>query len=189
MNKPLLAAVICLFLSCGVRILPHTNAKINLNKFNSKQVHDTIRRYIAGTEFIEARLPDGSFTGINVHRDNTGGFDSYYYRSGRLKSWVFKIGENRYGKSPLYDDNGDLIKVTDYDEPFTFTIPQLASKFRSAYGILIFNKGTTVSKSSGDSLVYRINVPVDSPSGNKIRRFVVDGTTGKTLSDITSPAL
>jgi len=183
MNKPLLIALVCLLVSCGIP--SHTRSKINIAEFNAKQVHDTVRlSLIHNIELIETRLPDGSFLATSIHPGYVDNWASYYYPSGNLKSSVSTAHGFKHGKSPLYNENGDLVSITDYDTPFKISLNRLSAKFAFGYGLDIFKQGTSIIRSTEETPVYKITIPINTPEGNKARRFIVDGITGKMLSDI-----
>lgn len=170
-----------LFVSCS-RFVYHTNIKLDIKAFDAKQVNDTAQVLTPFKfEAQQIKYKDGSymqttsFPGSNDWR-------AYYYPSGRIRHWVLSACGMDYGSWPVYNENGDFLYSINYDKPFKFGYQALAKKFRREYKINLTTQSWSITRNTtNNTLVYRITVI----SENKARRFVIDGMTGKTLSDET----
>lgn len=183
MNKPLLIALACFLASCGP--LHHVNIKLDLVEFNKFKMNDTARlSRQKDIKSIVVHLSDGGYKETSYREGITLTAYRYFYPSGRLKSYGRTTNGFEFGKSPLYDETGYLVSVTNNDAPFKYTVNRLGAKFAFGSGINIFKEGNTITRSSEDGKpLYRLIFPINSPEINKCRRVIIDGITGKVLSD------
>lgn len=101
-----------------------------------------------------------------------------YYKSGKLKSTVERFPNNFLaGILKKYDQQGTLIKETDYDKPFKFTFDDIL-KFIKKRGIdmkahdFILSRGKINGKLSWD-------ITWEKEDKTGLRRAWIDGVTGK----------
>lgn len=184
MNKLALLPLAVGLVSCGP--LHHVTYKLDAAQLEKMNSGDTVqvshKHNVEGKRF---RLADRSYEEIAV-RDNSNVISYlFFYPSGQLKAYTWAIHGFYFGKSPLYNEKGYLVKITNNDAPFKYSINRLSAKFAFGYGLDIFKEGTNVVKSTDDNNnpVYRLTFPINSPDGNKARRFIIDGSNGKLLSN------
>jgi len=93
-----------------------------------------------------------------------------------------------YGSSYLYDEQGKLIKQTDEDQRYKFSLDDLVNKLLNKYKIDLMKpkEGMVVRRYLNNSLLpeYEIRYPSISDP-NKIRRLVIDGNNGHIILDTT----
>lgn len=137
---------------------------------------------------------------LEMDKDNTYGWygmtlkDSYYrttkiyYPNGNIKKKGLSANTGNFQKGVWYefDEQGNLIKETDYDQPFTFTFEDIL-KFFEKHGIKI-NKGPILQSTSWHNDIFR-----DIQNGHPLWRIEylkkadlvevikIDGITGKVL--------
>lgn len=88
------------------------------------------------------------------------------------------------GIHKFYDENGNLLKETDFDQGFNFTVDNLISKFKKDLKIDLNSEieGLTIGRGIKN---YYIRIP-QSPteySEYKYREILIDGTNGSIMSD------
>lgn len=90
-----------------------------------------------------------------------------------------------------YNENGDLIKVIDNDQPFLFTWQDLVIKMKTEFDIdlmdtnLMYKNNTSSVSRNSQEMKYLIIIPNDfMPHTCPEEKFEIDATTGKLLYHI-----
>ncbi len=155
--------------------------KLNNQNFDNIQVNgeanftlpngDIVRQFEDKGSYIESiSKKETPFETVNVFDKGTGA----------LKA----TGENFYGFSigilKEYDQNGVLIKETNFDEPFKFTIEALAQKIVEELHVNIMMKTTdvTVYRTTNPTPTYQLFYPVIEGNPRWLNILVFDGVTG-----------
>lgn len=132
---------------------------------------DIVRQFEDKGSYIESiSKKETPFETVNVFDKGTGA----------LKA----TGENFYGFSigilKEYDQNGVLIKETNFDEPFKFTIEALAQKIVEELHVNIMMKTTdvTVYRTTNPTPTYQLFYPVIEGNPRWLNILVFDGITG-----------
>ncbi|WP_048512532.1 hypothetical protein [Chryseobacterium sp. FH2] len=98
------------------------------------------------------------------------------------KFYSIKIGIQRY-----YDETGKLIKETDYDKPYKFSIEDLINKMKNEYNIDLLDTKHIISlyryeeKKDLNIPLYEIWYNYDNSNRNNVECYLINGTTGETL--------
>ncbi|KFF24362.1 hypothetical protein IW16_21070 [Chryseobacterium vrystaatense] len=141
---------------------------------------------------------DGCY--LEMDKDNTYGWygmtlkDSYYritkiyYPNGNIKKKGLSANTGNFQKGVWYefDEQGNLIKETDYDKPFTFTFEDIL-KFCEKHRIKI-NKGPILQSTGWHNDIFR-DIQNGKPiwriehlkKTNLVEVIKIDGVTGKVL--------
>ncbi len=123
-------------------------------------------------------------------KDKNTPYKLYKYYSAKTNNLLvsgFLYDDIHLGLWKEYDEDGNLIKETDEDKDFQFTLNDLINKMKLKYNIDILDKKNVRSASRYESdklhkLVYEIQI--NKHSENKrddVERFIFDGTTGKLI--------
>lgn len=95
------------------------------------------------------------------------------------------------GVHKFYDEKGNLIKETDFDRGFNFTINDLLVKVKKELKINLNNdlKGIEISRGMNKKYnipVYNIFIPVKTEDNSypTKRHIIIEGTTGNIISDL-----
>ncbi len=115
------------------------------------------------------------FTIVKVFHENksllTKGEEFYNFRIGTYKE---------------YDEIGNLIKETNYDQDYKFSIADLAKKMKEEYKIDILKRSPwiKVMRDKIDSVViYKIMIYLKENKYSDTKNFNIDGITGKVISE------
>lgn len=106
----------------------------------------------------------------------------YFMNSGNLKISGERFYETEIGIWKYYDETGKLIKQTDWDAAFKFTLEDLGKKMK-AMNVDIFKneKFVSVDKENEDRPLYIVMYPVGPESPYKVYTLTIDGVDGKTI--------
>ncbi|GGX30769.1 hypothetical protein [Aquimarina muelleri] len=113
-----------------------------------------------------------------IRKKKTSYFEIYksFYKSGELKMLVERL-PNRFVKYiKEYDEQGNLIKETDYDKGFDYTWEDLLKLLKKREVDIKDTDNTTIRKDEGEWWVYYVK-------GLYIYNIRIDGKTGKILLD------
>ena len=100
-----------------------------------------------------------------------------YYKNGILKiTGLYFKSSFRKGIWKEYDENGNLIKETDYDKGFNYTWEDLL-KLLKEREIKIIDRNTTIRKDEGRWHVWYVD-------GLHVYNIFIDGKTGEILQDV-----
>lgn len=140
-----------------------------------------------GNSVSQFRMGDTYVEDIKVKGTSFSIKNQYVKSSGAIKSSVeifhgFPIGVIKY-----YDGDGSVIKEVDFDEPFHFSIDDIALKVKNEFNIDIMKDNKNVRVARGPKPPeYEVSFPVDpsldSPYGDK-RVLLIDGNTGAIISN------
>ncbi|SHH06791.1 toxin-antitoxin system YwqK family antitoxin [Chryseobacterium vrystaatense] len=197
MKKYVFILVLAINISCNAQnkplMIPEIDnkfEKFDSVKFNEskKQNPNVLREFLYNGTYIEkdqgtygkgylATSPNSYYTITKI-----------YYPNGNIKSKGISLNTGTFKKGVWYefDEQGNLIKETDYDKPFTFTFEDIL-KFCEKHGIKI-NKGPILQNTGWHNDIFR-----DIQNGHPIWRIEylkkadlvevikIDGVTGKVL--------
>lgn len=158
--------------------------KLNNKSFDEVQVNgeanftlsngDIVRQFEDKNSYIESiTKKETPFETVNVFDKSTGA----------LKA----TGENFYrfpiGILKEYDQSGVLIKETNFDEPFKFTIEALAQKIDQELHLDIMKEtpDVTVYRATNPAPAYQVFYPVIEGNPRWLNVLIYDGVTGSLI--------
>jgi hypothetical protein len=169
---------------------PHME-KFNKAKFDSNKVNgeysfvldDGTRvkqmENISGNEYVEEMTdPKKPFSKVRVYF-----MDSANIKVKGERFYLIPIGEWQY-----YNNNGSLIKETNWDSAYKFTINDLAKKVLKSekIDIMKYQRGVDVLRSDISRPLYIVVFPFGPAKPYDIYSLVVDGITGETVEKTIS---
>lgn len=108
---------------------------------------------------------------------------TFYKKTGFLKAEGMKFLGCNVGIGKVYDEQGSILQIFDWDHPFLFTVSDLARKMKDlGIDIRKANAGISIHRSERPSPIYQVACSINgNPWMSKI--FVVDGINGKIIDD------
>lgn len=106
----------------------------------------------------------------------------FYFKSGNLKAQGEKFYSFPIGKWMFYDESGLLIKETNWDSAYKFTIEDLDKKMRDmGINIMQMKPGVDVHRASVGNPLYIVSYPIDPTNIYDVYELKIDGISGKTV--------
>ncbi len=196
MKKLIYIFLIGLGLLCATKSFAQTinTNKFDIERFESKktynktsllQVNDTLKD---GTTIMQYDADNVYVEQIQKLNSPFILYNNYYKKIGKLKSTSKEFSGCTIGFSDEYNENGKLVKQINFDQNYSFSIYDLAIKLKKEFNINIMQSSqnwTVYRKSFGDPSYYQVIIgPVCKCN---MRVVMIDGKTGKTISDSIVP--
>ncbi len=178
MKLIILVLALLSLISCGAQ---NSQTKKSMNTFDIK----TFKKNKIGSEYnfikddtIDIRQLEWEDEYEEIIKTKNSYFEIYksYYKNGKIKMLVERFPNKFVNFIKEYDENGNLIKETDYDKGFNYTWEDLL-KFLKEREIKIIDRNTTIRKDEGRWHVWYVD-------GLYVYNIFIDGKTGEILQDV-----
>ncbi len=173
--------ILTLMTSCKAKkndLKQKTMKTFDIETFNKNKIQTEYNFITKDSTVIEQYESSGEYREIIKLKNSYFHTFKKYYSNGKLKSTVERFPNNFLaGVMKEYDQQGTLIKETDYDKPFKFTFDDIL-KFIKKRGIdmkahdFILSRGKINGKLSWD-------ITWEKEDKTGLRRAWIDGVTGK----------
>ncbi|WP_145902553.1 hypothetical protein [Flavobacterium covae] len=179
------------FLSCKSQVKSESINNINMetidiekyrkNKTNNGYIFHEDNEKIRQVEsedktFWEERSNEK--TGIRIYKE--------FHKNSKLKSILKSFYSIKFGFKKEYDEQGKLIRETNYDLPYKYTIEDLATKMNNQYQIDIYNIKQIHSINRYEEKKH-LKIPLyevwsyHKTNPLKLTCYIINGTTGETI--------
>ncbi len=200
MKKSIYLLIIILgLLSCKDRKTIHSEkltAKY-LEKFDSKRFNknkkDSTYEYLLNDTIVKLYEEKNYYKKVLIADNNSFKHEFFYSKTtNSLVNELCHFYGMPIGVWKIYDENGALKNLKNYDEGFDFTVKDLISMFKKELQIDLINDNnyeSLVIERSSYKRFYFINnyyYSVQIVTMNGTRKIKIDGKTGEILNDITA---
>jgi len=201
MKKLIYILLIGLGLSCiRINSLGQTTTpdKFDIKKFDSEkiynkqstvlEVNDTLKD---STTIKRYEYSDGYIEIIQVLNSPIKITKSYFKNTGNIKTISKEFSGCPIGFWNAYNENGKLVKQTNWDKNYSFSVYDLAEKFKKEFDIDIMHTNlplyAIVSRGYDKFSYYEVSISRLCMCDSRVIR--VDGNSGKILSERIQPYL
>jgi len=172
--------------SCNHTLYSNINKQTHFDIDNFKKNNDGRNAKIRLSNKKYILLSDyGSYYNETIKDDKSAYFEGYdYYKKNlSIKGGGHYFHGIAYGVFKEYNEDGIIIKQTDYDAPFKFSIESLIKKVKKETGIDISKPipQATINRTTSGTPHYVLILPLKDVS--ELRYLTIDGTNGDTLTD------
>ena len=129
---------------------------------------------------------DSSYIQYTSAKNSTLSDVKSYYKSTKLRTAGRKFFDFYIGTGQVYDEDGKMVSEINFENGYLFSVNQLVEKMRKDFNLDILDMYKPIKVIRGtfnDSPVYFISTVPDPSDRFRVRMIIVDGITGKTISD------
>lgn len=164
----------------------YTMVRIDLTIFNEKQVAGHVRFIMKDGTIVEQWESKGKYyleekTKLNT---NYSTYKMFFYDTKTLEMAGEQFYRMKIGTWRKYDKMGKIVEQTNHETLFPFTLENLNAKMHKiGIDIMVVDNAISVLRSESPKPTYTVVMP-SAPDNNIDKRIIiVDGISGKTLSD------
>jgi hypothetical protein len=154
------------------------------------------KTYISGNKRIQVEYEKDSTVFVSETEINSpySNRKRYYISTNKnqLSAEIKYFNGMPIGICKEYDEDGNVIKETDFDENYYFSIQQLIEKMENDFGIDLITPKNSNNQNEKLQIVYGVGRDNSSHSyivqisnGMHYRRIIIDGKNGEVISDKT----
>jgi hypothetical protein len=173
-----------------------TPDKFDIKKFDSEkiynkqsgvlEVNDTLKD---STTIKRCEYSDGYIEIIQVLNSPIKVTKSYFKNTGNIKTISIEFSGCTIGFWNVYNENGKLVKQTNRDKNYSFSVYDLAEKFKKKFDIDIMHTNqplfAIILRGYDKFSYYEVSISKRCMCDSRVIR--VDGNNGKILSDRIQP--
>jgi hypothetical protein len=199
MKNKIILALLVISCSCNAQKKQDTNShtkKVKMERFDKKrfEAHKVNGEYTFtlqdGSEVRQwETVPEYYVEQVTKARSPFETYKEFHYDSGFLKTEGTLFYNFKTGPWREYDVKGQLIKETNEDAPYKFSITDLDKMMRKeGVNIMEVKPGVQVNRfiDDNDRPLYGVTHPVDAATPYHVYKLLIDGNTGKVLEKTTA---
>jgi hypothetical protein len=193
--KNLIFSLFILFTSCKGQIKNQTNInkmeKINIEEYKELPINsETGLQILQNGDEVQIFKGANNVGYVKKEKKRETPFEDYkvYFENCNLQLKSTYFYSFPYGTSTEFDENGNIIKETNHDLSYKFSIEDLALKIKKEFKIDIMKKSPWIKimrfvENSKSFYLFSININ-ENKQGNT-KEILIDGATGANISEKT----
>jgi hypothetical protein len=198
MKNKIILALLIISISCNAQKKQDANSqtkkakmeRFDKKRFEEKKVNGEYTFTLQdGSEVRQwETVPDHYVEQVTKPHSPFETYKEFYYDSGQLKTYGTLFYNFKTGIWREYDLKEQLVKETNEDAPYKFSIEDLDKMMRqNGVQIMTVKPGVQVNRfiDEEERPLYGVSYPVDPTTPYHIYKLVIDGNTGKVLEKTT----